>query len=83
MGDTRLKILSDARMILEKGDLSQSERDSVMVLLDILSAALEKHAPSENATASLAREVINQQSLLALLKQQTDELYDDFFGKIQ
>lgn len=74
MGDTRLKILSDARMILEKGDLSQSERDSVMVLLDILSAALEKHAPSENATANLARELINQQALLALLKQQTDEL---------
>jgi diguanylate cyclase (GGDEF)-like protein len=74
MGDTRLKILSDARIILEKGDLSQSERDSVMVLLDILSSALEKHAPSENATAHLARELINQQALLALLKQQTDEL---------
>lgn len=74
MGDTRLKILSDARMILEKQDLSQSERDSVMVLLDILSAALEKNALSENATPDLAHELLNQHALLALLKQQTDEL---------
>lgn len=74
MGDTRLKILSDARLILEKQSLSQSERDSLMMFLDILSAALEKHAPSENEIENLARELINHQALLALLKQQTDEL---------
>jgi diguanylate cyclase (GGDEF)-like protein len=74
MGDTRLKILSDARIILENQSLSQSERDSVMMLLDILWTALEKHAPSKNEAENLARELINQQALLALLKQQTDEL---------
>lgn len=74
MGDTRSKILSEARLILEKQNISQSERDSVIVLLDILSAALEKHAPAENGLEKLASELINHQSLLALLKQQTDEL---------
>ncbi len=74
MGDIRAKILSDARLILEKQNLSQLERDSVVALLDILSAALEKHVPAENGIEHLARELINQQSLLTLLKQQTDEL---------
>lgn len=74
MGDIRAKILSEARLILEKQNLSQLERDSVITLLDILSAALEKHVPSEDGIEHLARELINHQSLLALLKQQTDEL---------
>jgi diguanylate cyclase (GGDEF)-like protein len=74
MGDIRAKILSEARLILENQNLSQAERDSVVALLDILSAALEKHVPSENTVEHLARELINQQSLLTLLKQQTDEL---------
>lgn len=74
MGDIRAKILSDARLILEKQNLSQLERDSVVALLDILSAALEKHVPSENGIEHIARELINQYSLLTLLKQQTDEL---------
>lgn len=74
MGDTKSKILAEARLILEKQNISQSERDSVMVLLDILSAALEKHAPYENGVENLARELIDHQALLTLLKQQTDEL---------
>jgi diguanylate cyclase (GGDEF)-like protein len=74
MGDTRAKILSEARLILEKQNLSQLERDSVIVLLDILSAALEKHASSQDGIEHVARELINHQSLLTLLKQQTDEL---------
>lgn len=74
MGDTRLTILSEARLLLEKQNISQSERDSVMVLLDILSAALEKHAPSENGVERLVHEMFEHQALLALLKQQTDEL---------
>ena len=74
MGDTKSKILSEARLILEKQNISQSERDSVIVLLDILSAAMEKHDLSDQGVETIARELINQQSLLALLKQQTDEL---------
>lgn len=74
MGDIRAKILSEARLILENQNLSQVERDSVVALLDILSAALEKHVPTENTIEHIARELINQQSLLTLLKQQTDEL---------
>jgi diguanylate cyclase (GGDEF)-like protein len=74
MGDPRSKILSDARLLLEKQNVSQSERDSVLLLLDILSTALEKNSPSDDNLDNLVTELINHQSLLSLLKQQTDEL---------
>ncbi len=74
MGDNRKKILSDARLILEQQNVSQSERDSVVLLLDILAAALEKHSTIEGEIENLAQELIDHQSLLLLLKQQTDEL---------
>lgn len=74
MGDNRKKILSDARLILEQQNVSQSERDSVVLLLDILAAALEKHSTIEGEIENLAQELIDHQSLILLLKQQTDEL---------
>jgi len=75
MGDNRLRILEEARDILEKQGGSQSDRESLLKLLDILTASLEKFSPEDsNATRSLARELINNQTLLAMLKQQTDEL---------
>ncbi len=60
--------------MLEKQNISQSERDAVLVLLNILSSALEKHSPSEDSVEKLASELVDHQALLALLKQQTDEL---------
>jgi len=74
MGDTRSKILSDARLLLDKQNVSQSERDSVLTLLDILAATLEKHSPPNGSVESLAQDLIDHQALLSLLKQQTDEL---------
>jgi len=75
MGDQRSKILMEARNILETEGGSPAERESLLKLLDILAASLEKFAPENNHnTEALARELINNHSLLAMLKQQTDEL---------
>ena len=74
MGDTRNKILSDARQILEQKQVSQSERDSVILLLDILAAAVEKNPHIDGAAENVSQGLIDHQGLLFLLKQQTDEL---------
>lgn len=75
MGDSRLKILTEARLILEKEADSPNERDSVVKLLEILILALEKHSLNEDETIqSVAQQLIDSNALLALLKQQTDEL---------
>jgi diguanylate cyclase (GGDEF)-like protein len=75
MGDHRLKILTEARNILEKEGGSQIEKEAILKLLDILTASLEKFSPENNdQIENIARELINNRSLLAMLKQQTDEL---------
>jgi diguanylate cyclase (GGDEF)-like protein len=74
MGDTRTKILSDARQILEQKQVSQSERDSLILLLDILAAAVEKNPHPDAAAENVLQGLIDHQGLLFLLKQQTDEL---------
>jgi diguanylate cyclase (GGDEF)-like protein len=75
MGDYRLSILTEARSILEKEGGSQSEKESILKLLDILTASLGKFFPeNNNDIENLAQELINNRWLLAMLKQQTDEL---------
>ena len=75
MGDHRLDILTEARSILEKEGGSQSEKESLLKLLDILTTSLEKFSHEHNDQAeSIGRELINQRALLAMLKQQADEL---------
>jgi diguanylate cyclase (GGDEF)-like protein len=75
MGDHRLNILTEARNILEKEGGSQNEKESLLKLLDILTASLEKFSPEDHENIqNIARELINNRSLLAMLKQQTDEL---------
>jgi diguanylate cyclase (GGDEF)-like protein len=75
MIDLRLNILTEARNILEQEGGSQSERESLVKLLDILTASLEKLAPDANgSTEAMVRALISNRSLLTMLKQQTDEL---------
>lgn len=75
MGDNRLRILAEARGFLEKQGGSASDRETLLKLLDILTAALERYSPDDNSnTQGIARELINNRALLAMLKQQTDEL---------
>jgi diguanylate cyclase (GGDEF)-like protein len=75
MGDFRLKILAEARNILEQEGGSPTEKESLIKLLDILTASAEKISPEDNnRIQNIARELIDHQALLAILKQQTDEL---------
>lgn len=75
MGDNRLRILAEARGFLEKQGGSVSDRETLLKLLDILTAALERYSPEDiSNTKGIARELINHRALLAMLKQQTDEL---------
>jgi hypothetical protein len=50
MDDLRLNILSEARNILEKESGSHSERESLVRLLDILTASLEKLSPGDDVS---------------------------------
>ena len=75
MGDFRLKILAEARNILEREGGSPAEKESLIKLLDILTVSAEKISPeNNNLIQNIARELIDHQTLLAILKQQTDEL---------
>lgn len=75
MSDLRLKILAEARNILENEGGSQIERETLLKLLDILTASIEKLFPEEKESIQIAaRELFNNRALLAMLKQQTDEL---------
>jgi len=75
MVDTRLKVLTEARRILEERHVSEIDRNTLVKLLDILTLAAEKHLPVENGSLqSLGEGLISNQALLSLLLQQTDEL---------
>jgi len=73
MGDHRLEILTEARNILEKEGGTQNEKEYLLKLLEILTASLEKISP-EDKLENMAPALINNRALLAMLKQQTDEL---------
>ena len=75
MGDNRLKVLAEARRILEERNVSLAERNTLLKLLEILASSLEKQFPENvDSLQNISEQLINNQSLLALLKQQTDEL---------
>jgi diguanylate cyclase (GGDEF)-like protein len=75
MGDFRLKILAEARNILGQEGGTESEKETLFKLLEILTASVEKVFPADNQhIQTVARELIDHQALLAILKQQTDEL---------
>ena len=75
MGDTRLKILALARRALEEQGSSPNEREYLLKLLDILSASIENYVPEyTERTEYLVQSLFDNRALLAMLKQQTDEL---------
>jgi diguanylate cyclase (GGDEF)-like protein len=75
MGDFRLRILAEARNILEQEGGSDTEKESLIKLLDVLTASVEKISPEDtHSIQTIARELIDHRALLAILKQQTDEL---------
>jgi len=75
MGDDRLHILAEARRVLDEQGGSPVEREYLLKLLDILTAALGNYSPeSIEDSQHLVRELIDKRALLSMLKQQTDEL---------
>jgi diguanylate cyclase (GGDEF)-like protein len=75
MGDIRLKVLAEARRLLEEQNVSEISRNTLVKLLDILTLAIEKHAPEEmDQLPSLCEQLVNNQAILSLLMQQADEL---------
>ena len=77
MKDSRLEILNDARLSLEKGVGDANDRAELLSLLDILISAIEKVDVTEDQgelSLSLATSLVSSQTLLSLLKQQTAEL---------
>jgi len=75
MGDIRLQLLTEARRILEEQEVSPVDRNALVILLDILTVALERHNLSDDdSLQTLADQLIGNHALLSLLKQQTEEL---------
>ena len=75
MCDSRLKVLAEARRILEEQEVSVVDRDTLFKLLDILTLAVEKHLPDQtDQLPTLSEQFINNQAILSLLMQQADEL---------
>jgi diguanylate cyclase (GGDEF)-like protein len=73
----QLAVLQQARKILEQGRLSNSEKDQLFKILDILVLSLKQFSPPEdweNESRILAENLVSSQALLALAKQQADEL---------
>lgn len=71
------EVLRQARQSLELKDLTDSEKDILINLLDILILSLEKYVPPENLAGEsriLADKLISSQALLSLAAQQADEL---------
>ena len=75
MGEPRLKILTLARRALEQQGGSIEEREYLLRLLDILSLSIEKYSNEyTESTEHLVQGLFDNRALLALLKQQTDEM---------
>jgi diguanylate cyclase (GGDEF)-like protein len=70
-------ILNEARKSLDQENLSASEKETLLKLLNILAVSLEKYAPPENLAGELrvlTDKLISSQALLTLATQQADEL---------
>ena len=75
MVNTRLNILNDARRVLEEQGVSPAERECLFKLIEILGTAIQRYSPSDPQNMGLlARRLVDNRALLALLKQQGDEL---------
>ena len=74
MKEQSLKILAESRRLLDEESLPSAERDILLRLIDVLAASLEKYSDDPSDPAGLAQSLIDNRALLAMLKQQTEEL---------
>ena len=75
MGDIRLNMLVEARRELEEKGGTPMEREYLLKLLDILIASLERYSLNQPETIQqLSQSLVDNRALIAMLKQQGDEL---------
>ena len=74
MKEETRKILADARKILDEKNVPPAEKDTLIKLIGVLSVSLEKFSNNHSDKVNLAQELVNNRALLAMLKQQTEEL---------
>ena len=74
MNEESFKILADARQVLDGLKISSGERESLVKLIGILATSIQKYDHSNTDVDSVAQAVVNNQALLSMLKQQTEEL---------
>jgi diguanylate cyclase (GGDEF)-like protein len=74
MREQTLKVLQDARQMLDGKNIPQSDKDAIIKLIGILATSLEKYSNNHSDSKSLAEALVNHQALLAMLKQQSEEL---------
>lgn len=74
MKEQVLQILAEARKRLDAAQVSSTERRTLLKLIEILVSSVEGYSQDHNQIHSLAQAVIDHHALLALLKQQAEEL---------
>ncbi|NUQ86366.1 MAG: GGDEF domain-containing protein [Anaerolineales bacterium] len=74
MKEQTLKILAEARRALDERDIPPAEKDALIKLIDVLAASLQEYSQDASETASLAHLLIDNHALLAMLRQQAEEL---------
>lgn len=67
-------VLADARQKLDGMKVPPGDRDVLIKLIGVLAASIEKYSSNHSDAANLAQALIDNQALLNMLKQQTDEL---------
>ena len=74
MKEQSFKILSEARQILDGLKIPANEKESLIKLIGVLATSIEKYSPDDSSIYTLVDTVVNNQALLSMLKQQTEEL---------
>lgn len=74
MKEQTLMVLADARQKLDGMKVPPGDRDVLIKLIGVLAASIEKYSSNHSDAANLAQALIDNQALLNMLKQQTDEL---------
>jgi len=74
MKEQSLKVLAEARQMLNEKDIPNTDKDALLKLIGVLAASIEKYSQDHSDTTGLVQALVDNQALLAMLKQQTEEL---------
>jgi len=74
MKEQTLKVMSEARQMLEGKNIPQNDKDILVKLIGILATSVEKFSNNHSDIGALAKALVDHHALLAMLKQQTEEL---------